>query len=75
VQEPATLPDVDDILYYESVIAAQGAEFRGIQTGPRGDLILFADPQLRSTLAVAEVEFSPRAVSCKLEESRHSFRS
>jgi hypothetical protein len=58
---------------YAAVIAKQGAEFRGVQFGPRGTLILFADPRSRSTLAVAESEFSPEAVSQRLQESRRAF--
>src|SRR6476646_2359793 len=37
-----------DTLDYAAVIAAQGAEFLGIQRTLRGDLILFTDPQYRS---------------------------
>jgi hypothetical protein len=45
---------MSDVLYYQQVIAELGAEFRGIQQGPRETLILFADPELRSTLAVTD---------------------
>jgi hypothetical protein len=65
----------ENTVYYEAVITAQGAEFRGIQAGPRGDLILFADPQFRSTLALAKPEFSPEAVSSKLQASRRAFNT
>jgi hypothetical protein len=44
---------------YRSILAALGAEFRGVQPGPRETLILFADPRSGSTLAVAESEFTP----------------
>jgi hypothetical protein len=64
-----------DTRYYEAALAAEGAEFRGIQSGPRGALILFADPKLGSTLAVAESEFSPEAVSHRLEDSRRAFNA
>ena len=66
---------MSDVSYYQQVIAELGAEFRGMQQGPRQRLILFADPELRSTLAVAEQEFSPEAVSRRLEESQRAFRS
>jgi hypothetical protein len=62
-----------DIHYYEATITAQGGEFRGIQFGPRSTLILFADPRLGSTLAVAESEFSPEAVSRRLQDCRRAF--
>jgi hypothetical protein len=62
-----------DTHYYEAVVAAEGAEFRGIQFGPRGALILFADPNLGSTLAVSEAEFSREAVAHRLEDSRRAF--
>jgi hypothetical protein len=58
---------------YRSILAAQGAEFRGVQPGPRETLILFADPRSGSTLAVAESEFTPEAVSNRLEECRRAF--
>ncbi len=56
--------------HYEAVLAEQGAEFRGIQQGPCGTLILFADPEFRTTLAVPESEFSPQTISKRLQESR-----
>jgi hypothetical protein len=62
-----------DTHYYEAAVAAEGAEFQGIQFGPRGALILFADPKLGSTLAVSESEFSQEAVAHRLEESRRAF--
>jgi hypothetical protein len=55
---------------YAAVIRAQGAEFCGLQRGPRGTLVLFADPVSRTTLAVPEPEFSSGAVSHRLQESR-----
>jgi len=58
---------------YAAVIRRQGAEFRGIQFGPRGALILFADPKSRTTLAVSELEFCPQTVSRRLQESRRAF--
>jgi hypothetical protein len=66
---------MSDVLYYQQVIAELGAEFRGMQQGPREMLILFADPELRSTLAVTEHDFSPEVVSRRLEESQRAFRS
>ena len=59
--------------HYETILAEQGAEFRGIQQGPRESLVLFADPQLRTTLAVPESEFSPQTVSKRLQESRSAY--
>jgi hypothetical protein len=58
---------------YRSILAEHGAEFRGVQEGPRGNLILFADPRLGSTWAVAESEFTDEAVSRRLEEGRRAF--
>ena len=57
---------------YEEILAEHGAEFHGIQQGPRETLILFADPELRTTLAVPESDFlfpkrvaaPPRKPSC-----------
>jgi hypothetical protein len=48
--------------HYEAILAEHGAEFRGIQQGPRETLILFADPEFRTTLAVPESEFSSQTV-------------
>lgn len=62
-----------DTRYYESAVAAEGAEFQGIQLCPRGALILFADPKLRSTLAISESEFSREAVAQRLKDSRRAF--
>jgi hypothetical protein len=58
---------------YAEVIRAQGAEFLGIQFGPYGALVLFNDPQSWTTLAVYELEFSPQAVSQRLQRSRQAF--
>ena len=58
---------------YAAVIRAQGAEFCGVQLGPRGALVLFADPESRTTLAVFQSEFSPQTVSQRLQESRSAF--
>jgi len=69
------VPLMNDLHYYETVVEQQGAEFQGIQMGPKGALILFADPKLRTTLAIAEPEFSPEAVSRRLQDSRHTFAS
>ena len=66
-------PQSGDPSSYASIISAQGAEFRGIQLGPRGALILFADPAFKTTLALPESEFSPEAVSHRLRENRHAF--
>jgi hypothetical protein len=57
---------------YVSIVTAQGAEFRGVQSGPEQTLILFADPQLGHTLAVTESEFCSEAVSNRLKESRRA---
>jgi hypothetical protein len=59
--------------HYEAILAEHGAEFRGIQQGPRESLILFADPELRTTLAVPESEFSSQTVSRRLQESRRAY--
>jgi hypothetical protein len=59
--------------HYAAVLAEQGAEFRGIQEGPRELLILFADRELRTTLAVPESEFSSEEVSRRLQESRSAY--
>jgi hypothetical protein len=59
--------------YYAAVLSAQGAEFRGVQLGPRGTLILFGDSYSRSTLALPASEFSPEAVSRRLQENRSAF--
>jgi hypothetical protein len=58
---------------YAEVIRSQGAEFLGIQPGPCGALILFGDPTSWTTLAVRELEFSPQAVSQRLQKSRQEF--
>jgi hypothetical protein len=59
--------------HYEAILAEQGAEFRGVQPGPRETLILFADPAFRTTLAIRESEFSSDTVSQRLKESRKAF--
>jgi hypothetical protein len=58
---------------YEAILAEHGAEFRGVQQGPRESLVLFADPELRTTLAVPESEFSSQTVRRRLQESRSAF--
>jgi hypothetical protein len=55
------------------VIRMQGAEFCGIHESPRGALILFADPESRTTLEVPESEFSAQAIAQQLEKSRRAF--
>ena len=61
---------------YAEVIRAQGAEFVGIQQwGSEGGLVLFTDPVSWTTLAVNEMEFSPQAISRRLETSRRKFSS
>ena len=61
---------------YAEVIRAQGAESLGIQHwGPEGGLVLFTDPMSWTTLAVYELEFSPHAVSQRLQTSRRAFSS
>ena len=65
--------DENNSAHYEAILAEYGAEFRGIQQGPRESLILFADPELRTTLAVPESEFSSQTVSQRLQESRSAF--
>ena len=56
--------------YYADVLAALGAEFQGIQHAPRGALILFRDPHLGSTLAVAQSEFTFEVAMRRLFENR-----
>ena len=58
---------------YAEVIRIAGGEFLGIQSGPRGALILFTDPESRTTLAVHELKFCPQAVSQRLQDSRQTF--
>jgi hypothetical protein len=59
---------------YAAVVQAEGADFLGVEFGPHGAVILFADPQSRrSTLALPESEFSPQAVSRCLQESRRAY--
>ena len=58
---------------YADVIRSQGAEFVGIQFGPNGALVLFNDSASRTTLAVYELDFSPQAVSQRLQKSRQAF--
>jgi hypothetical protein len=60
--------------HYEAILAEHGAEFRGIQQGPRESLTLFADPELRTTLAVTKSDFSSQTVSRRLEESRRAYQ-
>jgi hypothetical protein len=60
--------------HYEAILAEHGAEFRGIQQGQRESLVLFADPEFRTTLlTVPESEFSSQAVSRRLQESRRAY--
>jgi hypothetical protein len=63
----------DKKLDYAEVIRVAGGEFLGIQRGPRGALVLFIDPESRTTLAVHELEFCRQAVSQRLQESRRAF--
>jgi hypothetical protein len=58
---------------YAEVIRAQGAEFLGMQPGLHGELVLFTDPESWTTLAVYELEFSPQAISQRLQRSRQAF--
>jgi hypothetical protein len=58
---------------YAKVIRAQGAEFIGMQLGVHGALVLFTEPESRTTLAVYELEFSPQAISQRLQRSRQAF--
>jgi hypothetical protein len=64
---------IDKKREYAEVIRREGGEFLGIQRGPRGALVLFTDPESRTTLAVRELEFCPEAVSQRLQESRQAF--
>ena len=58
---------------YAAVIRAQGGEFLGVQLGPHGALILFVDPEARTTLAVPESDFSPQLVSQRLQDNRRAY--
>lgn len=51
-------------------ITEEGAEFRGMQEGPCGRLVLFDDPLSRTTLALAESDFSVEALRRRLLKSR-----
>jgi len=64
---------VDKKREYAEVIRREGGEFLGIQRGPRGALVLFTDPESRTTLAIRELEFCSQAVSQRLQESRQAF--
>jgi hypothetical protein len=59
---------------FSELVAAHGAEFQGLQYGPRGTLVIFTDLITRTTLALAESEFCAEALSRRLWESRRSFR-
>ena len=63
----------EDTNTYEAVLTEHGAEFRGIQLGPSESLILFADPEFRTTLALTESEFSSETVSQRLKEIRRAY--
>ena len=65
--------DENNSAHYEAILAEHGAEFRGIQQGPQENLVLFADPELRTTLTMPESEFSSQTVSQRLQESRSAF--
>ena len=65
--------DQNNSANYGAILAEHGAEFRGIQQGPRESLVIFADPELRTILAVPESEFSSQTVSQRLQESRSAF--
>jgi hypothetical protein len=65
--------DENNSAHYEAILAEHGAEFRGIQQGPQENLVLFADPEFRTTLAVPESKFSPQAISKRLQENRSAF--
>ncbi|HTW22649.1 MAG TPA: hypothetical protein VMD78_03565 [Candidatus Baltobacteraceae bacterium] len=58
---------------YKAIFESLGAEFVGIQCGPKGSLVLFADPQVRSTLAVPEEFFSVERITRRIQESRAQF--
>jgi len=58
---------------YKVIVESVGAEFVGIQYGPNGSLVLFADPQFRSTLAVPEESFSVERIARRIQESRAQF--
>jgi hypothetical protein len=64
LSEPAKIVEI------ARTIAAQGAEFAGLQECPGGHLVLFLDPITRTTLALPECELSVEAVARRLQESR-----
>jgi len=63
------------IFQIAQTIAAQGAEFRGLQNTPRGALVMFTDAVTRTTLALLESEFCAETVSLRLQQSRDLFAS
>jgi hypothetical protein len=58
---------------YKAIIESVGGEFVGIQRGPTISLVLFADPEFRSTLAIPEESFSAECIARKIEQSRVQF--
>lgn len=56
-----------------SLIAAQGAEFIGLQQTPRGVLVMFTDLLTRTTLALPETEITAELLSRRLRESRDRY--
>ena len=60
---------------YKIAIESVGGKFVGLQTGPKGSLVLFADPESLSTLAIPEESFSAEHIARRLAESRSEFGS
>ena len=58
---------------YEAIIESAGGKFLGLQSGPEGFLVLFTDPESRSTLAVPEDVFSADRIARRIRESRRQF--
>ena len=55
------------------LIAAQGANFIGLQESPRGVLVMFSDPLTSTTLALLETEITAETLSRRLRKSRERY--
>jgi hypothetical protein len=58
---------------FAEMATANGAEFRGLQHGPNGALVLFTDRTSRTTLAIEEINFTVEALRHRLEASRREY--
>jgi hypothetical protein len=59
---------------YEKLLEAEGLVFQGIISAASKTVILFSDPQSRSTLGIYEWEFPVEAIRKRLAESRLAFQ-